>query len=288
MIPQAFFLDCMWPGIIVKFLHNSQENQRAQIMDTIRIRNVIIGEGIPKICIPVTGITAEEISSQARDAVSAEADIVEWRADWFEGVFDFTEVDAVLCHLRSILGDTPLLMTFRSSEEGGEKDIDNDQYAELNIRAAASGLVDLIDIEVFSCAISPGSHRDRLIEDIHAHGVRVVGSYHDFCATPSKEEIVRKMIKIQDTGADIIKIAVMPHSKADVLTLLEAANEMVTVYAERPVIAVSMGSLGSVSRIAGEVFGSAVTFGTAGKSSAPGQIDAGELRTAMEILHRAD
>lgn len=41
-------------------------------------------------------------------------------------------------------------MTFRTSKEGGEKAIEPDAYAELNIKAAQTGYVDLIDVEIFT------------------------------------------------------------------------------------------------------------------------------------------
>ncbi len=77
-------------------------------------------------------------------------DVVEWRVDWFEGVFDFAKVEDVLKDLREVLGSIPLLMTFRTSKEGGEKAIEPEAYAELNIKAAQTGYVDLIDVEIFT------------------------------------------------------------------------------------------------------------------------------------------
>ena len=47
----------------------------------------------------------------------------------------------------------------------------------------------------------------------------------------------------------------------------------------------SMAGKGLISRLSGELFGSAVTFGAAKKISAPGQISAVELRNILNILH---
>ena len=90
---------------------------------------------------------------------------------------------------------------------------------------------------------------------------------------------------MQDMGADIPKIAVMPQSKADVITLLDATQEMYTKYADRPIITMSMGPAGVISRLSGEAFGSAMTFGAVGQVSAPGQIPVERLRNALQILH---
>lgn len=75
---------------------------------------------------------------------------MEWRVDWFEGVFEFDKVEDVLKDLREALGETPILFTFRTSKEGGEKAIEAEPYKELNIAAAKTGYVDLVDVEAFT------------------------------------------------------------------------------------------------------------------------------------------
>ena len=88
---------------------------------------------------------------------------------------------------------------------------------------------------------------------------------------------------MQAAGADLPKLAVMPQSRRDVLALLAATAEMADLHPETPIITMSMGALGGVSRICGEAMGSAMTFACAGKSSAPGQI---ELDALLPILDR--
>lgn len=252
-------------------------------MNTVCVRNVEIGAGIPKICVPIVGVTKEEILAEAKTFDSIPVDVVEWRVDWFEGVFDFNQVLDVLRDLRPVLGDTPLLMTFRTSKEGGEKSIEPEAYAQLNIQAAQSGYVDLVDVEVFT----GDDIVKTIIEAAHAAGVKVVASNHDFFKTPDKDTIVGRLRKMQELGADIPKIAVMPQNKGDVLTLLSATEEMVRVYADRPIITMSMGGTGVISRLCGEVFGSALTFGAAKKASAPGQMGVQDLNTVLTLLHGA-
>ena len=252
-------------------------------MKTVKIRDVEIGAGIPKICVPIVGVTKEEILAQAKSLQSLPVDVVEWRIDWFENVFDFDSLKDTLTDLRAALGNLPLLMTFRTSKEGGEKAIEPEAYAELNIRAAQTGLVDLVDVEVFT----GDEIVSRIIREAHAAGVKVVASNHDFDKTPDKDDIVSRLRKMQDMDADIPKIAVMPRCKRDVLTLLAATEEMATDYADRPIITMSMAGTGVISRICGEVFGSALTFGAAGKASAPGQMGVQDLNTVLGLLHKA-
>lgn len=252
-------------------------------MNTVKIRDIEIGAGAPKIIVPIVGVTKEDIIEEAKTFDSIPIDVVEWRVDWFEGVFDFAKVEDVLKDLREVLGNIPLLMTFRTSKEGGEKAIEADAYAELNKKAAATGLVDLVDVEAFT--------GDEVVKDIiegaHAYGVKVVASNHDFDTTPDKDDIVGRLVKMQELGADIPKIAVMPQCKKDVLTLLEATREMAEEHADRPIITMSMAGTGLISRLCGEVFGSALTFGAVGKASAPGQMNASDLREILTLIDKS-
>lgn len=250
-------------------------------MNTVKIRDIEIGAGAPKIIVPIVGITKEDIIEEAKTFDSIPVDVVEWRVDWFEGVFDFAKVEDVLKDLRTVLGNIPLLMTFRTSKEGGEKAIEPDAYAELNIKAAQTGYVDLIDVEIFT----GDEIVKKIIDGAHAEGVKVIASNHDFFKTPAKADIIYRLRKMQDMNADIPKIAVMPQSSKDVLTLL-TVTESWKETGKTPVITMSMAGEGLISRLCGEIFGSAVSFGTAGKSSAPGQIDAEELRRILEIIHQ--
>ena len=251
-------------------------------MRQVKVRNIEIGAGIPKICVPIAGREEEEILSAAREIKASPADMVEWRADWFDGISDPERIRSVLERLRNAMGELPLLFTFRTSGEGGEKEIDVPAYVRLNGSAARSGMADLVDVEAFT----GGGAAEEIIGEAHSAGVKVIASNHDFHQTPSQEEIISRLVKMQDMGADIAKIAVMPQSRKDVLTLLSATEEMTSEYAQIPVITMSMGALGAISRVCGETFGSAVTFGAVGRGSAPGQLGAGELETVLSILQK--
>ncbi|MFR2954854.1 MAG: type I 3-dehydroquinate dehydratase [Lachnospiraceae bacterium] len=252
-------------------------------MNTIKVREIEIGAGAPKIIVPIVGVTKEDILNEAKTFDSIPVDVVEWRVDWFEHVFEFDKVEDVLKELRTVLGNIPLLLTFRTKKEGGEKAIDTKDYKDLNLRAAKTGYVDFIDVEIFTV----DDVVKEIIDGAHAVGVRVIASNHDFFKTPAKSDIIYRLRKMQDMGADIPKIAVMPQSRRDVLTLLSATEEMVTDYADRPIITMSMAGTGVISRLCGEVFGSSMTFGAAKKASAPGQMGVNDLNTVLDLLHCA-
>lgn len=139
---------------------------------------------------------------------------------------------------------------------------------------------DLIDIEFFTA-------RDgirELIDNAHSSGAVVVCSSHDFQKTPDKNELISRMVKMQQVGADLPKVAVMPHDSTDVLTLLAATVDMKNKYFATPIITISMGKLGIVSRLCGELFGSAMTFASAGDSSAPGQIGLDIVNAVLDSI----
>ena len=143
-----------------------------------------------------------------------------------------------------------------------------------------SGLADLVDIELLA-----GGPRMAAFRRLAAQtGTKLLLSSHDFHATPTKVELLARLRSMEDLGADVSKVAVMPRSARDVLTLLETTLVR-SREARGPVVTVAMGPLGAVSRLAGETFGSAMTFGAADKASAPGQLNVDLLRQALDALH---
>ncbi len=243
-------------------------------------RNVTLGDGKPKICIPVTAVTRQELVEQCTQIGRAPFDIVEWRADYYEDTADEGWLPKALEILRGMLGERALLFTFRTKEEGGVRSISPEEYAHLNEKAAASGLVDFVDLE-----LNRGEDLlSSLTEKIHSCGVKVIGSYHDFAGTPDCHTIVTILCRMQKLGVDVTKAALMPEKEEDVLEVLAASLAMKKQYADRPFITMSMGPYGAVSRLCGALTGSAVTFATAGRSSAPGQMDAAFVAEALSAL----
>lgn len=249
-------------------------------MNPIKVRNLEIGTGMPKICVPIVEKTREEIWQVAKEICQTPADMVEWRADWFEQVDDIEAVSEVLCELRSILEERPLLFTIRTKNEGGECEISFQRYKELLLQVAQTKLVDMIDVEVYMHEQVP-----EFVQELKDTGIVIIGSNHDFEKTPQKREMMQTLGYMQYIGADISKLAVMPQNKQDVLALLSATENMLTTYESGPVITMSMSSVGNISRVAGETFGSCVTFGSLEKASAPGQINVWDLKKVLEIMH---
>ena len=247
----------------------------------IEIRGMVLGEGIPKICVPITGKTEEDILREAELAYQAGTDLVEWRADYYQAVHEEGKAVCLAEKLRETLPDMPILFTYRT--EGGEASISAEEYIELNRKIAGETDVDLIDIE-----LSKGDEICRdFCEYAHQKGKLVIVSSHDFDGTPDVETLVERMRRMRSLGADVPKVATMPRNAEDVLTLLTASNRYANKYAQGPLITMSMGWLGEVSRISGEIFGSALTFGTTLRVSAPGQLAVEEVRYILDTLHKS-
>lgn len=252
-------------------------------MKTIQVKNITIGEGMPKICVPIVGKTKAALLSEIDVLKTIPVDVVEWRMDWFEHVDDIAMTKEMVQILHEALIDLPLLATFRSKKEGGEKEVALAHYVALNKAMIDTGCVDFVDVELFT-----GEEEvNEIVSYAHQHNVFVIMSNHDFHATPSYEEIIKRLSSMQEHQADIPKIAVMPQTKRDVLTLLNATNDMYERYADRPIITMSMAGTGVLSRVCGEVFGSCLTFGAAKQASAPGQMEVADLKTVLTLLHKS-
>src|SRR3954453_4671584 len=97
-------------------------------MNTLPIKNVNIGEGTPKIIVPLVGTTEEQILQEAETIKSLKPDIIEWRVDFYEHVENLEAVSQLASKLRNSLSDALLLLSFRSFKEGGSKEIADPYY----------------------------------------------------------------------------------------------------------------------------------------------------------------
>lgn len=248
-------------------------------MKPVIIKNIEIGKGLPKIAVPLVAANTQELEQALRVLKETAFDIIEFRADFFQEALDADFIAEQLGIVRQAFPDKPLLFTFRRAQEGGNTPCSDDYYFELLEKIIRSKQVDIIDIELFA----EESGVKQTIALAHEYQTAALLCNHDFQATPSLTDITGRLKTMAEWGADICKIAVMPQSPQDVLTLLQVTYDVSQII-DRPIITMSMGKIGAVSRLAGSTFGSVVTFGAAGKTSAPGQIDANELRKILAIL----
>ena len=244
----------------------------------IKVKNLQIGSGRPKVCCPVMGMTAEEVLEQTALSNTAECDLIELRIDAFEHADDIAKVKSLLRKIKRS-AEKPVIFTFRRKEEGGKKQISTEYYRELLNMVADSALADFIDVE----ASAIGDDR-AFIEGLQDTGAYVIMSKHDFDGTPSAEEIKDIYIGMNEMGADIAKVSYMPNSKSDVVNLITATLDVTADRSFCPVIAISMGKLGMITRVIGEFLNSAVTFAALSKESAPGQLSVNVMKGMLDTL----
>ena len=222
-----------------------------------------------------TALTDGAPSGQARQARLAQqqgAGAAELRADLLA---DPAQVRAALTAVRAA-SSLPLLLTYRSTTEGGKGAGHGQGYEDylaslLQLRPPVAAL----DIEM-ACPASKA-----LVAEAKAGGYDVVGSCHDFTATPSAAQITQKLAQITAAGADITKVAYMPRTAQDVAALRHAAHDFAGAYPHQPLIAISMGQLGAPSRTD---LVNCLTFATIadGAASAPGQATIAHVRAWLE------
>lgn len=245
-------------------------------METVTVGGVDFTRGRPKICVPLAFV--HDWGEPLAQVLQAPCDLVEWRADAFADYADAGRTLDVLWALRQALGDVPLIYTLRTKQEGGEAEVTPEDYRTLLEAAVLSGCCNFVDVE----ARWPDTKG--LIAATHKDGAGVIVSRHDFERTPDPDGITRMLEALRLCGGDICKLALMPQSRADVLVLMAAAVRFHNEHPEELLIAISMGALGTISRVEAGFFDSAVTFASAGRASAPGQVDAAALRGILDRI----
>ena len=249
----------------------------------VTVRGTVIGGPRLLICLPLVGDTREKVFQEAEDLAALQPDLLEWRIDGYDNAENKEDCLSVLKELRKLINEIPLIFTCRIDQEGGLKKISREKRLDLIIAAMDLGDVDLVDIELCNDAAFITTVRERA----KLTGVRLILSYHNFTETPSEPSIYAKLAEAQTAGADISKVAVMPKNYADVLTLLSATNRARNEIVKGPMVTMSMGPEGAVSRLTGGLFGSDITFAIGKQASAPGQIPIRELKSGMVLLYNS-
>ncbi|HVI51665.1 MAG TPA: type I 3-dehydroquinate dehydratase [Candidatus Sulfotelmatobacter sp.] len=248
------------------------------------IKNLAIGEGKPKTIVPITATNAADVKTYAEMVGKEQGiDIIEFRVDFLDIALNADAVAELSKEVAALVNNKPVLLTFRTKAEGGITAIEDKAYGDFYSTIVKKGGADMIDVEL----VRNEDVVRRIVKEAHEAKVPVVMSNHDFHNTAPVKELVRRFQRMQDLGADILKLAAMPHDAGDVLNLLAATWEMHSRHTERPMITMSMGGTGAVSRLTGELFGSAATFGMVGQASAPGQIDVHALQSVLDTIHKS-
>lgn len=252
-------------------------------MGTVNIGSVAIGKGAPKVVVPVSGAVQDEIVAYARKACAAGADLIEWRIDTAAFYADARSVTECALALQTTCAPVPLIATLRTEDPRSTISLTSADYENIVVAVIECGAADAVDIELSmdeACV-------SRLIEKAHAHNLRAITSYHAFAEMPNAAQIRGLYTQMAAEGADICKVACAAQSHADALCLMAATS----AFASRPehpsVVGIAMGHSGAISRVAGEAFGSALTFAALDTESAPGQLSLEQTKGFISKLHEA-
>lgn len=245
------------------------------------IKGKEIGKGKPCVCVPVMGKTKDTIVDEIFALTKSRTDIIEWRVDAFCDYKNYNAIREVLQEVAPHLQEKIFLYTFRTKIQGGMGEVTAEELEDIHQLAAEAGCVDLLDLEYFE-----EEYPIIKIRQLQEKGVKIVASHHDFAETPEREVMKMLLENMCAGNADIVKIAVMPQSAEDVLRLLSVTNEFYRENPDTPIISMSMGKLGMISRLSGETFGSCVTFAANKESSAPGQLNMDRVIDIVEYLHQ--
>ncbi len=253
---------------------------RLQSKKQVIIRDKVLGGPAPLTCLPLVAADQPSLLEQARQVLPFQPDTLEWRVDKFDAVRDTQVVTRALDALRETIGNLPLIFTCRIIDEGGFQEISPHDRLRVNAAAIASGQVDLVDTELSNGEAMIAKIRQACLRT----NTRLILSYHNFEKTPEEDFITDRLCAAQKLGGDVAKAAVMPKNYRDVLCLLSATYTARTELLEIPIITMAMGTEGAITRIAGGLFGSDLTFAIGKAGSAPGQIPIADLRKAWSVL----
>ena len=245
------------------------------------VRGRAYGGAQPLFCVPLVAPDSAQLKIQAEVARDLKPDLIEWRADFSKDLTPAGLIDAAKL-LRTVVGDVPVIYTLRIKAEGGAQEMDQAARKESIEAVTASGLVDLVDFEL----CNGSEFCQPIIKVARKHGVRVILSSHDFKTTPPNEVLLATIGAMSREGADVAKVAVMPQQPGDVLRLLQATLEARRTFPNLPLVTMSMGAMGSISRVAGFLYGSDMAFAVGKEASAPGQIPLADARIMTELLVR--
>ncbi|MGT2961012.1 type I 3-dehydroquinate dehydratase [Streptococcus caballi] len=221
-----------------------------------------------KIVVPVMPHNLDE--AQAIDSSKFDdVDIIEWRADFLNKDDIMTVAPAIF----EKFSGREIILTIRTDKEGGNIHLTDQEYVGLLKEVNAIYHPDYIDFEYFS-------HVEAFQEMLEFSNL--VLSYHNFSETP--ENIMEAFSELTALAPRVVKIAVMPKSEQDVLDLMNYTRGFKTLNPEQAYATMSMGKLGRISRMAGDLTGSCWSFSSLENSSAPGQIALSDMKRIKEIL----
>jgi 3-dehydroquinate dehydratase-1 len=254
---------------------------KSTVSSPLRVRDLEFGGARPLFCIPLVAADMTALADQAHIAVQLKPDLIEWRADFFRDATAAALVHAAEA-LRDLVGERAIIFTLRVRHEGGAQDLSQTTRQDLIEAVLRTRTIDIVDLELANEA----PFLDALMPIARACGTHVLLAVHNFNETPASDVLLGYIRAMKERGADIAKFAVMPQTPADVLRVLQVTDAARREFPDLPLAAMSMGALGSITRVAGCLYGSDMAFAVGKEASAPGQIPIEDARRATDLLLR--
>ena len=95
---------------------------------SIEIKGVIIGEGKPKVCVPIVESHDEAILNKLKEFNELEVDMIELRIDFYENIHQEDALRNLFLNIAALQIQKPVILTIRTAAEGGEVEIDPKDY----------------------------------------------------------------------------------------------------------------------------------------------------------------
>jgi 3-dehydroquinate dehydratase-1 len=153
--------------------------------------------------------------------------------------------------------------------------LNNSQRKEI-LAAAIDGGAQWIDLEIES----EEDYCGELASFAKSKGCKVIISYHNYDVTPDSVALAKIITDALGKQADLVKIAAQVNSISDNARLLSLYGQAT------PLLAIGMGELGKITRLAALKLGAPFTFVSweNGKETAPGQIQEKDMKYLLKYL----
>jgi 3-dehydroquinate dehydratase/shikimate dehydrogenase len=210
------------------------------------------------ICVTVARTRHKHTIEEHKRLAEAGAKLIEIRLDYIGRSIDLPRL------LKN--RPTPVVVTCRRKAEGGRWEKSEEERLTILRSAIAMG-IEYVDLE------------DDTAQKIPRYGkTKRIVSLHDFEGTPENlEEIHARLSKCD---ADIVKIAAMANTFSDVKRMLRLMEN-----AKVPTIGISMGDIGTVTRILASRFGAPFTYSvySSERRVAPGQLTFDQMLNLYQV-----
>lgn len=246
---------------------------------TVKLRNVVLGSGHLALIMPIAARSFEEVISLAKEFEPYDADILEWRVDYLEDLENLPALLETAKALREAVGERSIMVTPRHHEENGVREIKPEAKEKILFTLIRSGQIDMVDVEMRYGK----SYIQNIRQECHRYGVALMVSYHDLKRTPDTPEVISLLQKEVELGADVCKVSFVAETYGDTDRLGKSIGKAREAGIDVPIVSISAGPKGVLSRICGDVFGSDGTFVSTGKTHQIHIDDVRALRKSLKL-----